>query len=163
MSSAFSPRAVSVNSIIKNFVFRYRSPAEFVSIFVEFYGPAHKAFLALEEPTQKSLRADLLETIANYNAEANDAKRVPRRVCQNHHRQGMIAAIGSTSLSDEQPRMAGSEIAICAVPTGPHLWCPNVMANVLTEPIVDDLLGRKFATAIGCRHCVSQQHVRSIS
>jgi ubiquinone/menaquinone biosynthesis C-methylase UbiE len=77
IGSTFSPKAESVDSVTKNFVFRYGSLEEFVDIFAEFYGPVHKAFLALEEPAQKSLRADLLEMIANYNTATNGAMRVP--------------------------------------------------------------------------------------
>lgn len=43
----------------RQFVFRFRSPDEFVDFFRTTYGPVHKAFLALDEPDRERLRADL--------------------------------------------------------------------------------------------------------
>jgi SAM-dependent methyltransferase len=43
----------------RQFVFRFRSPDEFVDLFRTTYGPVHKAFLALDEPDRERLRAGL--------------------------------------------------------------------------------------------------------
>lgn len=77
ITSTFSPRATSIDVTVKNFVFRYRSPEEFIDIFAEFYGPVHKAFLALDEAGQATLRSDLLATIAAYDTATDGSMRVP--------------------------------------------------------------------------------------
>jgi hypothetical protein len=44
----------------RTFVFRYRSAEHFLEVFRGFYGPVHKAFLALNVSGQRALEADLL-------------------------------------------------------------------------------------------------------
>ncbi|MGI9478461.1 MAG: class I SAM-dependent methyltransferase [Hyphomicrobiaceae bacterium] len=73
----FSPRTSKIGVVAKNYVFRYRSPEEFVDIFAAFYGPVHKAFLALDEAGQGELRSDILDTIAAYNTAVDGCMRVP--------------------------------------------------------------------------------------
>ena len=73
----FSPQTSKVGIVAKNYVFRYRSPEEFVDIFAAFYGPVHKAFLALDEAGQKELRSDILDTVAAYNTAVDGSMRVP--------------------------------------------------------------------------------------
>jgi hypothetical protein len=48
-------------------MFRYRSPEHFLDIFKTYYGPIHKAFLALDEAGQDGLRNDLLALIGRMN------------------------------------------------------------------------------------------------
>jgi hypothetical protein len=43
----------------REFVFRFRSPDDFVHFFGANYGPVHKAFQALDEPGQQRLHDDL--------------------------------------------------------------------------------------------------------
>jgi len=45
---------------VRNFAFRYRSPEHWVDVFRAYYGPVHKAFLALEPQRQAALELDLL-------------------------------------------------------------------------------------------------------
>jgi len=52
--------AASITHTVRDFPFRYESPEHFVEIFRTFYGPVHKAFLALDADGQKALDADLL-------------------------------------------------------------------------------------------------------
>ena len=73
----FSPHTSKVGIVAKNYVFRYRSPEEFVDIFAEFYGPVHKAFLALDDAGQNELRSDILDTVAAYNTAVDGSMRVP--------------------------------------------------------------------------------------
>jgi ubiquinone/menaquinone biosynthesis C-methylase UbiE len=52
--------AASISHTVRDFAFRYESPEHFVEIFRTFYGPVHKAFLALDASGQQALEADLL-------------------------------------------------------------------------------------------------------
>lgn len=51
----------------KNFVFRYHSAAHFIDIFRRFYGPTHKAFLALDEGRQIQLTNDITALVDKFN------------------------------------------------------------------------------------------------
>jgi len=57
--------AASIDHTIREFAFRYESPEHFVDIFRTFYGPTHKAFLALDASGQQALEADLLALLRN--------------------------------------------------------------------------------------------------
>jgi SAM-dependent methyltransferase len=61
----------------KAFVFRFPSPQHFVDHFRTYYGPAHKAFLALDSAGQASLGADLLALFDRFNTGNDGAMRVP--------------------------------------------------------------------------------------
>lgn len=63
---------VTINE--RSFAFRYRSPAEFLDAFRTYYGPIHKAFLALDQQGQKALERDLLETVARFDRGAGGMK-----------------------------------------------------------------------------------------
>lgn len=52
--------ATSVAHATRTFAFRYRSPEHFVDVFRTFYGPVHKAFLALDANGQAALEADMI-------------------------------------------------------------------------------------------------------
>ena len=77
LGRTFAPAAASIDITMKNYIFRYRSPAEFVDIFRQFYGPVHKAFLALDDAGRAQLQLDLFDTIAEYNTATDGAMRVP--------------------------------------------------------------------------------------
>jgi len=49
----------------RQFVFRYRSAAHFIEVFRRYYGPVHKAFLALPDDRQASLERELLALITS--------------------------------------------------------------------------------------------------
>lgn len=61
----------------KNFIFRYRSPVHFVEVFRNYYGPIHKAFLALDADGQAALEASILNLIAERNTVSDGSMRVP--------------------------------------------------------------------------------------
>jgi SAM-dependent methyltransferase len=61
----------------KAFVFRALSPEHFVDHFRTYYGPVHKAFLALDTKGQAALESDLLALIATFNTAKDGAMRVP--------------------------------------------------------------------------------------
>lgn len=77
IEGAFAHAAASVAVTLRVFVFRYRSPDHFVEFFRTFYGPVHKAFLALDETRQAALDADLRETVAAFNTATDGSMRVP--------------------------------------------------------------------------------------
>src|SRR5258705_6198935 len=52
--------AVSIEHTVRYFAFRYESPAHWIDIFRQFYGPVHKAFAALDTDGQASFEADLI-------------------------------------------------------------------------------------------------------
>lgn len=68
-------RSIAIND--RAFVFRYSSPEDFISYFRSYYGPVHKAFLALKPQQQEALNADLLATIERFNTARDGSMRVP--------------------------------------------------------------------------------------
>jgi ubiquinone/menaquinone biosynthesis C-methylase UbiE len=62
--------AVDLRCEKKHFNFRFRSPAHWVQVFREFYGPTHKAFGALQPEGQKALEQDILTLIGEFNRAA---------------------------------------------------------------------------------------------
>ncbi len=52
--------AATIEHTVRYFAFRYRSPEHFVDVFRTYYGPVHKAFLALDAERQAALEADLI-------------------------------------------------------------------------------------------------------
>jgi SAM-dependent methyltransferase len=57
--------AASIEHTVREFAFRYRSAEHFVDVFRAFYGPVHKAFLALDGDGQAALEADLMALLRN--------------------------------------------------------------------------------------------------
>ncbi len=52
--------ASTIGHRVRSFAFRYRSPEHWVEVFRAYYGPTHKAFLALDANGQAALERDLL-------------------------------------------------------------------------------------------------------
>ena len=77
IAQTFGPQARAIAVEKKAFVFRYHSPEHFMDVFRAFYGPIHKAFLALDPVGQAALASDLLETIARFNTATDGSMRVP--------------------------------------------------------------------------------------
>jgi len=73
----FGTGAANIRFETKMFVFRYASPEHFVSLFREFYGPVHKAFLAIDATAQKALERDLLALIGRMNTRTDGSMHVP--------------------------------------------------------------------------------------
>jgi ubiquinone/menaquinone biosynthesis C-methylase UbiE len=63
----FGAKADSIDLTAREFVFRYPSNDHFMDIFRTYYGPMHKAFLALDEDRQKKLDADLRAVLDRFN------------------------------------------------------------------------------------------------
>lgn len=77
LDETFGADAQSIQVTPRNFVFRYRTPAHFVDVFRTWYGPVHKAFLALDEEGQSALEADILSLIASLNTATDGTVSVP--------------------------------------------------------------------------------------
>jgi len=74
LDQTFAGHALSITP--KAFVFRYRTPAHFVEFFRTFYGPVHKAFLALDPAGQTALDADLHAIVTALNTARDGTMRV---------------------------------------------------------------------------------------
>ena len=59
------------------FNFRYKSPTHWLDIFRTFYGPANRAFAALDPAGQTALEADILELLGRLNRGGRDTLIVP--------------------------------------------------------------------------------------
>ncbi len=77
LEDAFGEAATSISHTPCRFVFRYRSPAHFVDFFRTYYGPVHKAFLALDPAGRDALEADLYATVERFNTAGDGSMRVP--------------------------------------------------------------------------------------
>jgi SAM-dependent methyltransferase len=67
LQSLFAGRAASIAANRRIFNFRYRSPAHFIDVFRTWYGPVHKAFLALSEADATALENDLRQLLSRLN------------------------------------------------------------------------------------------------
>jgi SAM-dependent methyltransferase len=67
LQSLFAGRAASIAANRRIFNFRYRSPAHFIDVFRTWYGPVHKAFLALPEADATALENDLTQLLSRLN------------------------------------------------------------------------------------------------
>lgn len=77
IKEVFASKAGAATINDRAFVFRYRSPQDFVDFFRTYYGPVHKAFLALDSAGRTALEADLLALIGRFNTATDGSMRVP--------------------------------------------------------------------------------------
>ncbi|WP_366555112.1 class I SAM-dependent methyltransferase [Aquibaculum sediminis] len=77
LEELFAGGAVSIQSVERDFVFRYRSPDHWLEVFRTFYGPLHKTFGALEPQAQSALQQDLLDLIGRFNRAEDGTMVVP--------------------------------------------------------------------------------------
>jgi len=61
----------------RDFIFRYRSPQDWLDTFRTYYGPTLKAFAALDEAGASAFEAELLEHAAAHNTATDGTLRVP--------------------------------------------------------------------------------------
>ncbi len=67
--------SVQINS--RWFTFRYESPAHWLDVFATYYGPTHKALLALDEERRAQLKNDILALIDRFNRAEDGTMVVP--------------------------------------------------------------------------------------
>lgn len=63
----FGADATDIRCARRIYSFRYRSPAHWVEVFRNFYGPIHKAYAALDGDRQARLTADLTALLERHN------------------------------------------------------------------------------------------------
>ena len=73
----FGNQARDIRCVRKHFNFRYRSTAHWIQMFRDFYGPTHKAFLALDASGQKGLEADITALLERLNVAGTRSLVVP--------------------------------------------------------------------------------------
>jgi ubiquinone/menaquinone biosynthesis C-methylase UbiE len=73
----FGEVSSEIRSFRRTYVFRYRSPEDFLQSWRTFYGPTMKAFEAVGETGRDSLKADLLALIAKFNRAEDGTMIVP--------------------------------------------------------------------------------------
>ncbi|MCW3152850.1 class I SAM-dependent methyltransferase [Achromobacter spanius] len=73
----FGAHASAIQVEARHFVFRYLSPAHFVQVFRNYYGPVLKAFSMLEPAAQAALESDLLAQIDRFNRSGDSTVVVP--------------------------------------------------------------------------------------
>jgi hypothetical protein len=73
----FADTAQDIRARRTMYNFRYRSPAHWVQVFRDYYGPTHKAFGALDAPAQAALESDLLALLGRANVGGADSLVVP--------------------------------------------------------------------------------------
>jgi ubiquinone/menaquinone biosynthesis C-methylase UbiE len=73
----FGTSVESVATERRHFVFRYRSAEEWMETFRTYYGPTHKAFLALDDDAQAAFARDLVELADEMNTSTTGTLRVP--------------------------------------------------------------------------------------
>ena len=77
LAELFGPRVQSISATKREFVFRYRSAQHWLDTFRNFYGPMHKAFGALDEPTANQFERELLDLAEAHTTSTVGAMRVP--------------------------------------------------------------------------------------
>jgi SAM-dependent methyltransferase len=77
LDELFGDEAVSIKAESRMFKFRYRSPDHFLDVFKTFYGPALKAFAALDPPLREGLHNDLHALTVRMNKSGDATMVVP--------------------------------------------------------------------------------------
>ena len=67
----------TIQTETRHFVFRYKSAEHFMDVFRSYYGPIHKAFLALDAAGQAALHDDLMALMAHMNRATNGTLALP--------------------------------------------------------------------------------------
>ena len=67
----------AIEAAPQRFTFRYRSPAHWMEVFRTYYGPVHKAFLALDPAQQAALEQGMLDLMARFDRGGGSGLVVP--------------------------------------------------------------------------------------
>jgi len=73
----FGQHAAQIHCTRRIFNFRYGSPAHWLQVFRDFYGPTHKAFLALDVAGGAALERDIEQLLSQMNVAGESALVVP--------------------------------------------------------------------------------------
>ena len=67
LTEMFGAQASSIETLPRNFMFRYRSAQHWMDVFKTYYGPLLKTFAALQPAAQQALHDDIMALIARMN------------------------------------------------------------------------------------------------
>lgn len=67
LGELFGDAAADIRTARRHFVMRYASPAHWVQVFRDYYGPVYKAFGALDVPGQAALEHDIIALLERFN------------------------------------------------------------------------------------------------
>ena len=73
----FGDRIATLETVRKNFVFRYRTPQHWLDTFRTYYGPVQKAFNAVGADREEALAADLIRLVQQFNRAGDGAMVLP--------------------------------------------------------------------------------------
>jgi hypothetical protein len=73
----FAAGAATISSQTRQFVLRYRSPAHWLEVFRNYYGPFNKAFAALQPAKQAALAADVMGLLQELNISGDQTLVMP--------------------------------------------------------------------------------------
>jgi ubiquinone/menaquinone biosynthesis C-methylase UbiE len=73
----FGPQAASIETLPREFMFRYRSAQHWMDVFKTYYGPLLKTLAALAPPAQEALHDDIMALIARMNRSGDGTMVVP--------------------------------------------------------------------------------------
>ena len=77
VQTTFAAAASNITAEPRYFNFRYRSAQHFLDIFRTYYGPALKAFAAIEETGRKDLARDIIDLVGRFNKSGDHTMVVP--------------------------------------------------------------------------------------
>jgi SAM-dependent methyltransferase len=77
LQALFGAQAAQIHCQRRIFKFRYASPAHWIQVFRDFYGPTHKAFAALDGAGQRALERDLTTLLDALNTAGTACLVVP--------------------------------------------------------------------------------------
>ncbi|HYC35496.1 MAG TPA: class I SAM-dependent methyltransferase [Usitatibacter sp.] len=77
LAELFGTAAAKIRAERRHFVFRYGSPAHWLRVFREFYGPTHKAFAALDEAGQRALEGEIVALLEQMNTAGGSSLVIP--------------------------------------------------------------------------------------
>ncbi|WP_136658573.1 class I SAM-dependent methyltransferase [Nitratireductor sp. XY-223] len=77
LKDTFAGTVQDIRCSKRDYTFRYKDAGHFVEVFRTYYGPVHKAFLALDEPRQQALADEITALIARFNRATDGSMDVP--------------------------------------------------------------------------------------
>ena len=97
--SCSARRPSSIETLPRNFMFRYRSAQHWMDVFKTYYGPLLKTFAALQPPAQQALHDDITALIGRMNRASDGTMVAAERVPGSHRHQAVID-VGSFTQSN---------------------------------------------------------------
>ncbi|NJD34469.1 MAG: class I SAM-dependent methyltransferase [Betaproteobacteria bacterium] len=73
----FGTGAAAIHCERRHFNFRYRSPAHWLQVFRDFYGPTHRAFASLDADSGAALEHDIIRLLEEMNTADRDSLVIP--------------------------------------------------------------------------------------